>query len=264
MLDSKRVLVTGAGQGIGRAIAMEAGKQGAESVVVADVNEATGNETAQLIRDGGTAASFVRVDLREARQIEQMVNAATAFAGGLDVLINNAGVIESNFTADSAVDRLREDVWDAVLDINLKATWLAIKFAAPHLRSSRRGPAIVNAASVTGLTGYPIGPAYCASKGGVVQLTKAAAVDLAPAVRCNCFCPGSVDSPMRHRFIEAAEDKEAAERFMVASHLIPRAGRTEEVAKLACFLASDDASFITGGVYVIDGGSLAWRGVRES
>lgn len=262
-LAGKRVLVTGAGQGMGRAIAVEAAQQGAEHITVADLNPATGAETADLVAEAGAKAAFVPVDLRDAAQVETMVDTAIAQGGGLDTLVNNAGVIETLLTdGPTTTDLLDPDVWETVLRVNVTAPWLAIRRAAPALRASDRGPSVVNNASVSGITGYPGGPAYGASKGGLVQLTKCAAVDLAPDVRVNAFCPGSIDTPMSRGFIDAAEDKEAVIRFMSATHLIPRSGRVEEVAKLACFLASDDASFITGGIYLVDGGSLAWRGTR--
>lgn len=262
-MEGKRVLITGAGQGMGRAIAVEAARQGAEHIVVADLNSASGGETVDLVGEAGAAATFIEVDLRDAGQIEAMVDSAITHAGGLDTLINNAGVIESLLTdGPTATDLLDPTVWDTVMRINITAPWMAIRRAAPALRASDRGPSIVNNASVSGVTGYPAAPAYGASKGALIQLTKCAAVDLAPTIRVNAFCPGSIDTPMSRSFIEAAENKEAVVKFMSASHLIPRPGRVEEVAKLACFLASDDASFMTGGIHLVDGGSLAWRGSR--
>lgn len=261
-MEGKVCIVTGAAQGMGRAIAVELAQRGAAAVGVADINRELGEETADLVRKAGAAATYIQADLTVPAQIETMIGQVSTEAGGLDVLVNNAGVIDTAFDPGASVETLDERVWDQVFGVNLKAMWLAIKFAAPHLRRSTKGPAIVNAASVSGLTGYPSGPAYCASKGGVIQLTRCAAIELAPVVRCNCYCPGTVDTPMRQGFIDAAADKEAVEKFMTASHLIPRAGRPEEVAKLVAFLASDDSSFITGASYVIDGGSLAWRGTR--
>jgi NAD(P)-dependent dehydrogenase (short-subunit alcohol dehydrogenase family) len=105
-----------------------------------------------------------------------------------------------------------------------------------------------------------MGPAYAATKGGVIQLTKATAVDLAPTVRCNCVCPAATETPMMHRYLDVADDPATLLKMMTATHLVGRAGTPEEIGKLVCFLASDDAAFINGGVYVIDGGSLAWRG----
>ncbi len=261
-MKSKRVLVTGAARGIGRAIALEMARAGAEHVVVADRDVAGGQETVELIGQHGVAGTLIEVDLAQTASVQALVDSAVQAMGGLDTLVNNAGILEAMLTEDTKVDTLPEEVWDLTMGVNLKAMWLTTKFSAPHLRASGRGPSIVNAASVSGLTGYPDGPAYCASKGGVVQLTRASAVDLSPEIRVNAFCPGSVETPMRQGFIDAAEDKAAVEAFMSASHLVRRAGRPEEVANLARFLASDDASFITGGIYNVDGGSLAWRGTN--
>ena len=262
MLPDKIGLVTGAGQGIGRAIAVEMGRQGASAVAVADLNLAGAEETAALVREAGAQAHAVEVDLRDRDQIEAMVNGVAERFGGLDTLFNNAGIIETSLTDQCTVDTLPEDAWDAVYEVNLRAVWLTTKFAAPHLRRSARGPAIVNTASVSGLTGFSHGPVYCTTKGGVVQLTRVTAVDLAP-IRCNCFAPGVIETPMSRGFMDVAEDPDALKRAMLAPQLLDRLGRPEEVAKLACYLASDDAGFITGGVFPIDGGALAWMGVRH-
>jgi NAD(P)-dependent dehydrogenase (short-subunit alcohol dehydrogenase family) len=263
MLEGKVGLVTGAGQGIGRAISVELARRGADAVAVADRSAETAAETVELVREAGSRAEAIVCDLRDRDQIDSMVARAVTAFDGLDVLVNNAGIIETALTDACTVDTLPEDVWDAVYEVNLKAVWLATKFAAPHLRASTRGPSIVNTASVSGLTGFRNGPAYCTTKGGVIQLTRVTAVDLAPAVRCNCFCPGVIETPLSRAFIDRADDPVAFRAAMISPQLIERTGRPEEVAKLACYLASDDAAFITGGVFVVDGGALSWSGVHD-
>ena len=155
---------------------------------------------------------------------------------------------------------LPEEIWERVYQINLRSYFLATRYAAALLKRSNRGPNIVNTASVSGLVAYPMGPAYAATKGGVIQLTKATAVDLAPTVRCNCVCPAATETAMMRRYLDVADDPADLLRMMTATHLVRRAGRPEDIAKLVCFLASDDASFVNGAAYLIDGGSLAWRG----
>ncbi len=261
-LDGKVCVVTGAGSGMGRACAVEMAAQGGR-VVATDVNPAALTQTLEAITGAGYEALSFVCNLRRQDEIAALIAFAADRLGGVDVLHNNAAVHETDLTSKTSIEDLPDDIWDAVYDINLKAVWLTIKYATPHLKQSKRGPAIVNVASTGAFVSYPQAGAYCATKGGVLMLTKAAAVDLAKyGIRCNCYCPGAIDTPMVQKYYDAAPDKGAIMSVLTGAHLIPRLGRPDEVAKLACFLASDDSSFITGAAYVIDGGALAWRGVN--
>lgn len=257
MLEDRICLVTGGSQGMGRAAAVEMARQGAQAVAVLDIQRERGEETAELVRAAGAKSVFVECDLRQRDQIYAAVDTVTGTYGGLDVLHNNAGVIERAFTDDVDFDTLPEHLWDFVMDVNLKAVWLMSRAAAPHLRRSERTPAIVNAASTAGYVAYSHA-AYGVSKAAVIQLTRTMAVSLAPTVRVNCYSPGTIATEMGT--LNGSDDPRLAR--MTAPNLIPRRGTVEEVAKLVCFLASGDATFITGASYLIDGGSLAWRGER--
>jgi NAD(P)-dependent dehydrogenase (short-subunit alcohol dehydrogenase family) len=264
MLGDKRILITGAASGMGREIAIEAARQGAKNVGIADINLDGLKVTADQVRAEGADASVIKVDLRSGDLIRAMVDGFAAHAGGLDVLVNNAGVLDHLFTpADQvSVDTLDEAVWDAVNDINLKAVWLATKYAAPYLLNSDRGPSVVNAASVSGMSGAGM-TGYAVTKAAVIQLTRTTAINLGPHVRANSYSPGSIKTPMSDSHLARAADKLATARAMYGTHLIPRRGRVQEIAKAVCFLASDDASFITGVNLPVDGGTTAWRGMRD-
>ena len=259
-MTGKVWLVTGGGGDIGRATALEVARRGG-TVLVTDIDQRAGKETVRVVVEAGGTATFHAADLKKSEDVRALVDETMRRYGRIDVLHNNAGVHETDLTSETTVEGLPEDVWDSVLEINVKATWMASKAVVPHMRR-QGGGAIVNASSSGGLVGYPMGAAYCSSKGAVIQLTKVMAAEWArDNVRVNCYCPAAIDTRMVRRYLDAAIDRAAVERTLVGSHLIKRLGRPEEVARLVCFLASDDASFITGSAYVIDGGSLAWRGV---
>ena len=264
MLDGKICLVTGSARGIGRGTAIEMARQGAGAVMVSDLNDDGGRETVELVKAEGVDADYIHCDMTVPDEVRALVDGTVERFGGLDVLHNNAGVHESDFTTSLTVEDLPEDVFEKIFQINLRGPWLAMKYAAPHLRKSTRNPSIINAGSTGGVTGYPNMNAYGATKAGLIQLTRCVAVDLAPVVRVNCYTPASVYTDMVRKFVDAADDKEAIARTMVASQLIPRFGEIDEVAKLVCYLASDAAAWITGSVFAIDGGCLAWCGTNEA
>jgi NAD(P)-dependent dehydrogenase (short-subunit alcohol dehydrogenase family) len=263
-LDGRVAIVTGAGQGIGAATARRMVAEGAK-VVVSDVNDQTGSALAQELSDLGGEATFVHADVSDVDDVKALMAATIEAYGKLDVLHNNAGVHETNFTVEQAQSfELPEEIWDRVVAINLKGTWMCSKYAAPHLAEAGGG-AIVNAASIGGLVGYPMGAAYGPSKAGVVQLTRVMALELAPrGTRVNCYAPGNTDTPMVSQYFENAPpgEQEMVKQQLIGTHLFDRLGEPDEVARVVVFLASDEASMITGTCLTVDLGTLAWRGVR--
>ena len=262
-LKDKVAIVTGAGQGIGEAAALKMAAEGAK-LVVSDVNEQTGESVARRIRDLGGEAIFLRADVSRVDDVKALMAATKDAFGRLDVLHNNAGVHETNFSDHAASTHLSEEVWDKVVGINLKGVWMCSKYAAPLLADSGAG-SIVNAASIAGLVGYPMASAYGPSKAGVVQLTRVMAIELAPqGTRVNCYAPGNTDTPMVQKYYASGTPQEQAiiKSQATGTHLSSRLGRPEEVANLVLFLASEEASMMTGTCVVIDMGTLAWRGIN--
>jgi len=238
--ENKVALVTGAASGIGRAAAAIFAREGTR-VVVADIDE-----------QGGGEAVFVRVDVSSPEEVEGMVNAAIDAYGRLDNAFNNAGV---EGTANVPAADYDEEVWDRVMDINLKGVWLCLKYEIPRL-FERGGGAIVNTASTAGLRANAInGTAYIASKHGVVGLTRATALEYGPHnIRVNAVCPGAIHTPMAERILGADY---RADQERMADHPSRRFGTLEEVAETVVWLCSDAGSYVTGHAMAVDGGAFA-------
>ena len=247
--SGKRVLVTGSSRGIGQATARLFCESGAQVAV----NGRTPDSTAAGMAALGDSDRLVAApgDVSSVAGCEAVVGAAVEELGGLDILVNSAGV-----AFFLPVDDSDEAVWDATLDTNLKGTFFCVRAAADPLRES--GGNIVNVASDAGLIGEKGLSVYCASKGGVVNLTRAMALELAPAVRVNCVCPGYVDTDMvRRDGIDQADDPQSAEQTIVDYAPLKRISKPTEIAKAIAYLAGEDAVFITGSALQIDGGSTA-------
>ncbi len=263
-LEGKVAVITGAGQGIGEAAALLMAEEGAR-VVVSDVNESTGESVAGRIRDAGGEATFVRADVSRLEDVKGLMAAAKDAFGRIDVMHNNAGVHETNFTGEAQSTELDEEIWDKVVAINLKGVWMCSKYAAPVMAEGGGG-SIVNAASIGGMVGYPMGGAYGPSKAGVIQLSRVMAIELAPqGIRVNSYAPGNTDTPMVQKYYASGspEEQDMVKQQLLGTHLIPRMPQPREVANLVLFLASDESSMCTGSNFVVDMGTTAWRGMRS-
>jgi NAD(P)-dependent dehydrogenase (short-subunit alcohol dehydrogenase family) len=248
-LRGKVAIVTGGTSGIGRDTAVLFAKAGAK-VVVAGRREAEGQETIDLIRAAGGDGLFVTTDVSRAADVRALVQKTVEKFGRLDVAFNNAG-IEGSW---SPIAEQSEEDWDSTIDINLKGVWLCLKYEIQQMLKQGGGGAIVNMASVAGFIGSAGAATYCASKHGVIALTKSAALETARnAIRVNVVCPAVIETPMGERIWGAP----AAKKFALSLHPIGRFGRPEEIADAVVWMCSDGASFMTGQSLVLDGGFLA-------
>lgn len=246
-LEKKTALVTGAGSGIGKAISLLYAEEGA-NIVVSDIDEKGGQETVSLIKEKGGKAIFVKADTSKPEDNEAIVKAAVKEFGGLHIAVNNAGIggpleVTGKYPIDG---------WKKVIDINLSGVFYGLRYQIPAMLTSGGG-SIINMASILGATATKNSPAYVASKHGVVGLTKASALEYADQkIRINAIGPGYIKTPLVEKTLDAT-----AMNALVGLHPIGRLGKSEEIAEMALWLASDRASFVTGGYYNVDGGYLA-------
>jgi NAD(P)-dependent dehydrogenase (short-subunit alcohol dehydrogenase family) len=247
-MEGRVVLVTGAGAGIGRACAEEFASRGC-NVVVTDVDQQGGDETVALVKQAGTDAFFVRVDVTKLSDLEAAVAATVERFGSLDYAVNNAGI----GGPAALTGEYPEDGWRQVIDINLSGVFYGMRAQLPQMVKQGHG-AIVNMASILGLVGFATAPAYVAAKHGVLGLTKTAALEYSGQnIRINAVCPGFIETSMTQQL---REDKALLE-MLVSKHATGRLGRAEEVAAAVAFLCCDESSFVSGGHLLVDGGYVA-------
>lgn len=250
-LQNKVALITGGTSGIGEATAILFAKEGA-SIAITGRDEKRGHAVTVRIMESGGKAIFIRTDVRKAAECQRAVDETLKTFGKLDILFNNAGVFYPHNILDCS-----EEEWDLQLDINLKGTFLMSKFALPGMIERGSG-VIIHNSSGWGIVGGDKAVAYCASKGGVVLLTKAMAIDHGPqGIRVNCICPGDVQTPMLPEDARMRGLKWEDYLAGCANRPLGRIGTVDEIAKAALFLACDDSSFMTGAALVVDGGGIA-------
>jgi NAD(P)-dependent dehydrogenase (short-subunit alcohol dehydrogenase family) len=246
-LKDRVAVITGSGAGIGRASAIEFARDGAQ-VVVADINYAGAKDTAAQIQQLGGQAHAVETDVANPESVRNLVRETLRVFAKVHVLFNNAAIQINKTVEDTTVEE-----WNREMAVNLGGIFLCSKFFLPHLRATKG--AIVNMASVNGFFVEPMCAGYCATKAAIIGLTKAMAIDHGKeGIRVNCICPGYIDAGLAEGYFQAQPDPAAARAAAGKLHALWRIGRPEEVGRVAVFLASDDASFVTGSAYVVDGG----------
>ncbi|NQU09769.1 SDR family oxidoreductase [bacterium] len=249
-LDGKVAIITGGTSGMGRGIAELCAAEGA-AVVIGGQNEERAAEVLAGIRGHGGVAIFVAGDIAAVETNQRLVDAAAAEFGGLHLLVPNAGILGLGGILDGTLE-----IWRRTIDVNLNAVYYLIKLAAPSILRSGGGAIVING-SIAAYKGFPNHPAYCASKGALVSLTRQLAIDLAPAIRINVLCTGQVDTPLLWESARAFPDPASAVRDVAARMPLKRLGTPEDIARAVLFLASDDAAWITGAALTIDGGITA-------
>lgn len=249
-LANKVALITGATSGIGRAIALLFAREGARLIVVARHEDAGARVVAEAAQAGGQAI-FIKADVTQSAEVQAMARGAVEKWGRVDILVNNAG---GSRGGRGSVTEVTESGWAFVLQTNLKGTFLVSKAVLPYM-VERGGGAIVNTASAYGMVGTPNMASYSAAKGGIIALTRQMAVDfMSHNIRVNCVCPGAIMTPLVQEYIASTPDPAYTERFLGERCPRGRIGQPEEVAYAALFLASDEASYITGVELPVDGG----------
>jgi len=249
--EGKVALVTGGSTGIGQSTALTFAREGSKVVVVNSRNVERGQETVSLIKNAGGEAIHIKADISKAGEVEAIVNKTIETYGRMDFAFNNAGVGDKlALTAD-----LTEEEWDHTINVNLKGVWLCMKYEIKQMLKQGAG-AIVNMSSIIGLVGLKGSPAYTASKGGVIQLTRTAALEYAQSgIRVNAVCPSFVATPLNKSLL--ANTPELEKTIKTVLHPVGRLGEPEEIAEAVVWLCSDRASFITGHAMAVDGGYLA-------
>jgi NAD(P)-dependent dehydrogenase (short-subunit alcohol dehydrogenase family) len=249
-LAGKVCLITGAARGIGATTARMFACEGA-AVAVVDVRDELGQEVVEEIQAAGGRAAYFRCDVTDAATVETMVASVRAEFGTISVLFNNAGT-----AIVGTVEELSEELWDRQFAINVKSMFLCSKHVVPIMRAAGGG-SIIHQSSESGLIGFPMHPAYCASKGAVINLTRSMALTHAPdKIRVNCICPGTIPTPLYHEFADALENKDEVEEMLRREHPLGL-GTEEDIAYAALYLASDESRYMTGAPMIVDGGYTA-------
>jgi NAD(P)-dependent dehydrogenase (short-subunit alcohol dehydrogenase family) len=254
-LSGKVAVITGATSGLGRAGAVRFAAEGAK-VVAASRREAEGKEVVDEIEGAGGEAVFVPCDVTDSDDVRDLIAAAEKAFGSVHVLYASAGVMYAASAPDTT-----EEIWRQTIEVNLGGTFRLAKFGIPALERAGGG-SIILTASELGMVGTSRAAAYCASKGGVINLTRALAIDCAPlGIRVNAICPGPIETPMLRDWFNDEPDPAKAERAQIDPVLLKRIGRPSEIADAAVHLASDASSYMTGTTMVVDGGATAWYGM---